>query len=447
MKLHFDFTKTTGKIKPIHAVGQPPADICDDGIEHSLFHYLTEANIPYCRMHDTCGNYGANVFVDVPNLFRDFDADENDPASYDFAFTDALFEKMVEAKLEPYFRLGVTIENAHMIKSYRIFPPKDPEKWARICEHIVRHYNEGWANGYRFGITYWEVWNEPDNEEEIARNNMWKGTKEQYYDLYAATAKRLKECFGDKIKVGGFANTGLYLGYMEKEEKYQKPHEVSHWEARAIYHTEFTRGFLRRVKRDNLPIDFFSHHSYMDVKRTEQIQAYTERLLAEEGFPDIEIHLNEWNTDRTRETRGTTKAAADVTAMMIAMQRTKMSVMCYYDARFSTSVYAGLFSPMTEQPFCTYYAFKAFGKLYALGNAVETTGYGDGVYALAATDGKTRGVLIANISGEERTVETDLGSGYAAYRVDQNRMMFKTRVSTKSIKLKPFDTLYLEKHG
>ena len=447
MKLRFDFTKTTGKIKPMHGVGQPPADICDDGIEHSLFHYLTEANIPYCRMHDTCGSYGANVFVDVPNLFRDFDADENDPASYDFAFTDALFEKMVEAKLEPYFRLGVTIENAHMIKSYRIFPPKDPEKWARICEHIVRHYNEGWANGYRFGITYWEIWNEPDNEEEIAKNNMWKGTKEQYYDLYAATAKRLKDCFGDKIKVGGFANTGLYLGYMEKEPKYQKPHEVTHWEERAIYHTEFTRGFLRRIKRDNLPLDFFSHHSYLTVERTKDVQAYAERILAEEGFPDVEIHLNEWNTDRTRETRGTTKAAADVTAMMIAMQRTKMSVMCYYDARFSTSVYAGLFNPMTEQPSCTYYAFKAFGKLYALGNAVETTGYGDGLYALAATDGKTRGVLIANISGEEKIVETDLGSGYTAYRINEKRMMFKTRVSTKSIKLKPFDTLYLEKNA
>ena len=446
MKLHFDFAKTNGKIKPMHAVGQPPADICDDGIEHSLFHYLTEANIPYCRMHDTCGSYGANVFVDVPNLFRDFDADENDPASYDFAFTDALFEKMVEAKLEPYFRLGVTIENAHMIKSYRIFPPKDPEKWARICEHIVRHYNEGWANGFHFGITYWEIWNEPDNEEEIAKNNMWKGTKEQYYDLYAATAKRLKDCFGDTIKVGGFANTGLYLGYMENEPKYQKPHEVTHWEARAIYHTEFTRGFLRRIKRDNLPIDFFSHHSYMDVKRTEQIQAYTERLLAEEGFPDIEIHINEWNTDRTRETRGTTKAAADVSAMMIAMQKTKMSLMCFYDARFSTSVYAGLFSPMTEQPFCTYYAFKAFGKLYALGNAVEPTGDGDGVYALAATDGKTKGVLIANISGEEKTVETDLGRGYTAYRIDEKHMMTKTRITAKSIKLKQYDTLYLEKN-
>ena len=445
MKLHFDFAKTTGKIKPMHAVGQPPTDLCDDGIDHSMFHYLTEANIPYCRMHDTCGNYGANVFVDVPNLFRDFDADENDPASYDFAFTDALFEKMVEAKLEPYFRLGVTIENAHMIKSYRIFPPKDPEKWARIAEHIVRHYNEGWANGYRFGITYWEIWNEPDNEEEIARNNMWKGTKEQYYDLYAAAAKHLKACFGDSIKVGGYANTGLYLGYMEQDEKFKEPHKVTHWEERAIYHTEFLRGFLRRVKRDNLPLDFFSHHSYLSVERTKQVQAYAEKILAEEGFPDIEIHLNEWNTDRTLETRGTTRAAADVTAMMIAMQATKMSLMCYYDARFGTSVYAGFFNPLTEKPFCTLYAFKAFGKLYALGQEVETTGSDkDGLYALAATDGKTRGVLITNI-GEEKTVETDLGAGYTAYRIDEKHFLTKTRVSTKSLKLKQYDTLYFEK--
>ena len=170
-------------------------------------------------------------------------------------------------------------------------------------------------------------------------------------------------------------------------------------------------------------------------------------MLAEEGFPDIEIHINEWNTDRTRNTRGTTKAAADVSAMMIAMQDTKMSVMCFYDARFSTSVYAGLFSPMTEQPFCTYYAFKAFGKLYALGNQVKTTGSDkDGLYALAATDGKARGVLITNI-GEDKTVETDLGSGYTAYRIDEKHMMTKTRISTKSIKLKKYDTLYLEKNG
>ena len=446
MKLNFNFDKVVGKIKPMHAVGQPPFDICDDGIDDSMFRYLTEANIPYSRLHDTLGDYGANVFVDIPNLFRDFDADENDPASYDFAFTDALLSKMIAAKIEPYFRLGVTIENAHMIKSYRIFPPADNEKWARICEHVVRHYNEGWADGFHFGIKYWEIWNEPDNEESIELNNMFKGTKEQYYDLYAATSKHLRACFGDSIKIGGYACTGLYLGYMQSEEKYVAPHEVTHWEERAIYHTKFFLGFLERVKRDNLPFDFFSHHSYLDVNRTLNVQRYAEKLLADAGFTDIEIHLNEWNTNRTRDTRGTTKASADVAAMMMSMHETKMSMMCFYDARFSTSVYAGLFHPLTAEPFCTYYSFVAFGRLYKMENQVEVTGdLCDGLYAMAATDGSARGILITNI-GEEKTIETNLGRGYTAYQIDEKHFMTKKRVSLKSFKLKKYDTLYIEKN-
>ena len=447
MKLQFDFERKLGKIKPMHAVGQPPLGVTDDGIDDSLFHYLEEANVPYSRMHDVYGHFGGFLFVDIPNIFRDFDADENDPASYDFAFTDALFEKMMNHKLEPYFRLGVSIENAHMIKTFRLFPPKDYHKWARICEHIVRHYNEGWANGFRYGITYWEIWNEPENEESIELNNMWKGTAEQYFDLYAVTTKHLRECFGNTIKLGGYASTGLYWGYMELSEKYTRPHELTHWEERAIYHSKFFMDFLARVKKDNLPLDFFSHHSYLDVAHTEKVQAYVERLLAEAGFPDAEIHLNEWNTDRTRETRGTTRAAADTAAMMISMQSTKMSVMCFYDAQFGTSVYAGLFNPTTREPYCTYYSLKAFGKLYAMGDQVEVTGdLGGGLYALAATNGKERGILITNIGEDPKEIETNLGRGYTAYAIDEKHFMTKKRISVKKFTLKQYDTLYLEKN-
>ena len=69
----------------------------------------------------------------------------------------------------------------------------------------------------------------------------------------------LHECFGDSIKIGGYSSTGLYIGYMEQSEKYKQPHEITPWEERAIYHTKFFLGFLDRVKRDNLPFDFFSH--------------------------------------------------------------------------------------------------------------------------------------------------------------------------------------------
>ena len=41
-------------------------------------------------------------------------------------------------------------------------PPRDPARWAAVCAGIVRHYNEGWAGGFRHDIRYWEIWNEPD---------------------------------------------------------------------------------------------------------------------------------------------------------------------------------------------------------------------------------------------------------------------------------------------
>ena len=119
-----DFTKRLGKVKMMHAGGQPPLYYWDT----SDFHYMTDAGIPQSRLHDAGGAYGRNQFVDVPNIFRDFSADENDPASYAFEFTDFLIGALVEAGVEPYFRLGVTIENARLIRRFTTLPPEDFEK-------------------------------------------------------------------------------------------------------------------------------------------------------------------------------------------------------------------------------------------------------------------------------------------------------------------------------
>ena len=99
MKLTVDFSKALGKIKAMHAVGQPPFL----GMTFDNFKYLSAAHIPYSRLHDVGGAYGKGVFVDIPNLFRDFDADENDPGSYDFAFTDALLGALMEYGVKPFF--------------------------------------------------------------------------------------------------------------------------------------------------------------------------------------------------------------------------------------------------------------------------------------------------------------------------------------------------------
>ena len=77
VQITYDFQKVLGKIKPMHGVGQPPMI----GVKTDYFKYLTDANIPYSRLHDVGGRFGGGIFVDIPNIFRDFDADETDPAS------------------------------------------------------------------------------------------------------------------------------------------------------------------------------------------------------------------------------------------------------------------------------------------------------------------------------------------------------------------------------
>ena len=135
MNITLNANQAVGKMKPMHGVGQGPFR----GVDFHLFQHLKEAGIPYSRLHDVGGAYGLNRFVDIPNIFRNFDKDPTDPESYDFVFTDLLVAAFVENGVEPFFRLGVTIENYASIKAYNIYPPKDYQKWAVICEHIIRH--------------------------------------------------------------------------------------------------------------------------------------------------------------------------------------------------------------------------------------------------------------------------------------------------------------------
>ena len=448
MNFEFNFDKKTGKIKEMHGVGQPPFW----GPGDDLFHYLAEAGIPYSRLHDVGGNYGGNVYVDIHNIFRNFDADVNDEASYDFAFTDWLLARLNEEGVEPIYRLGETIENYHFLKAYRILPPKDPKKWAEICEHIILHYNYGWANGFKYGIKYWEIWNEPDNGRDDTENQMWHGTPEEFYELYTVAAKHLKAVFGDEIKVGGYATCGFRHIHSDPERyggNWEKSDDTCYSSARSRNFIDFFEGFMQHIKREGAPLDFFSWHSYLSTERTVVCAEYLDRRLKEYGYGDVETQLNEWNNvceDRgsfdesyakAKLERGTGIAAAKTLSMMCAMQDTKTKILCYYDAGVDSSAYRGMFNPITSKPSPLYYAFPAFNELYKLGNQVECTKGKDGIYTLAAADGDKRAALIVNATYEERTVTTNLPSDMKAYLVDDVAKLDLKQIDTACITLAP----------
>lgn len=379
--------QTIGKIKPMHGVGQPPFSGCD----FSMFHWLTEAGIPYSRLHDVGGAYGEFRWVDIPNIFRDFDKDPYDAVSYDFVFTDRLITALVQSGTMPFFRLGVTIENDAAIRSYRIDPPADYRKWAVICEHIIRHYTEGWADGFTYDIQYWEIWNEPDNYEEPDENQMWKGTKEQYYALYEVASKHLKTCF-PHLKIGGYASCGFYA----LKNTFVAGAKSS---PRKEYFIEFFDGFLRFIGEHGCLLDFFSWHSYDGIENNRMYEKYVRQRLDEAGYTATETVCNEWNAEI--DSRGTAHHAALTCGMMLAFQNSALDSAMFYDARFGTSIYASLFNPLTAQPFPTYYAFKAFNELYRLGEQVALETDDSSLYAAAAKGDGRVCVLIANPNKED----------------------------------------------
>ena len=392
-KISVDFSKTIGKIKPMHAVGQPPFV----GIDFSMCDYLKDAHIPYSRLHDVGGAFGGGLFVDIPNLFRDFSADPTDPKSYDFAFTDLLITALVERGIEPFFRLGVSIENYRKIKAYRIDPPKDYIKWAQICEGVIAHYTQGWASGFHYKITYWEIWNEPDNYEDPQENQMWSGTPEDYYRLYEVASKFLKEKF-PHLKIGGYASCGFYAITQSKTE-------YGACSPRDQYFIDFFDGFLKYIKEKDCPLDFFSWHSYSSVESNVIWSEYARKKLDEYGYTNTEHTLNEWNC--RPDLIGTVKHAALTSAMMLALQNTSLYSAMFYDARCGMGIYSGMFDCKSCKPLPAYYSFVAFGELYQRGEQAYVGELPNGMYA-CASKGQDACLVITNLNEEDMHVSFNL---------------------------------------
>jgi len=359
-----------GPIKLMNAVNNGPSVKKPGGDQkNGNFEDYRALRIPYARTHDSvnCVAGGAHT-CDIDAVFPDFDADENDPKSYDFVFTDHYLDTIRRAGTEVFFRLGQTIE--HGPKKYGVLPPKDFAKWARVCEHVIRHYNEGWGWGTdnewttrniawsnQFNIVYWEIWNEPDldmSDAELPKNpRCWGGTVTNYFQLYATAAKHLKGKFPN-LKIGGPA---------------------------LCHSTEFADRFLRYCRDNSLPLDFFSWHTYArdpgqiagrcDVFRT---------MLDKYGFDKVESILNEWNyvkgwTDdfqyslEVESGRFNQKGAAFVLGTMVDCQYRPLDMLMFYDARISVGM-NNMFSKPTYQPLKGYYPFYAWSRLVDYGTQV-----------------------------------------------------------------------------
>lgn len=342
---------------------------------------------------DCCGIWGGGHFVDVPNIFPDFGADENDPENYDFHYTDEYIKAIQDAGTETYYRLGVTIEWGS--KKYASLVPKDFAKWARICEHIIAHYNEGWANGFEYNLKYWEIWNEPENPGNANGKCMWSGSKEDFFELYKITSKHLKSKF-PQIKIGGYGGCGFYeLTRTDIPEEWKE-------------FIPYFKNFLKMVKEENCPLDFYSWHIYTeDEKELFTHAKYVRETLDEYGFKGTESHLNEWNIGLEGESfakKHTMEGGSFLAAVMCELQKADYVDKAMYYCFSESSKYNGFLDQNNGTVSSAWYPFKAFGELYKLKNEADIQISGN-IYAMAAGDNNTKAILLSNYNDiEEKTI-------------------------------------------
>ncbi len=275
-----DYNKTSGKLNTFfnECVG---AGRANEGLradwQKQLAYVRKECGFKYIRMH--------GLLTDDMAVYTE-DAKGN--PEYNYMYVDVLFDFLHSIGMKPFVELGF-MPNALASGKQTIFwwrgnvtPPKDYDKWAGLIGNLVQHFTE------RYGADevktwYFEVWNEPNLSP-----GFWTGTQQDYFKLYKYAAQAVKSVNKD-YRVGGPATAGAA------------------WEPEMIEY----------CKKNNVPIDFISTHSYGVKQGFLDEYGNSGTVLAKEEFavsgdvlqsrkeiaassiPNLELHYTEWSSSYT----------------------------------------------------------------------------------------------------------------------------------------------------
>jgi xylan 1,4-beta-xylosidase len=183
---------------------------------------------------------------------------------FDFTIVDELYDAVLAIGIRPVVELSfmpaaLAVDPQDTVFDYAgiISPPKDWTEWhatiGALTQHLVDRY--GVEEVERWGF---EVWNEPNLVV------FWSGTQEEYFRLYAETARAVK-AVDSRLQVGGPSTA------------------ASEWvEALAAY-----------AEDHGLPLDFATSHTYGNLPLD------TRPALHRHGFEAAEIYWTEWGVGST----------------------------------------------------------------------------------------------------------------------------------------------------
>ncbi len=234
---------------------------------------------------------------------------------YTFAYVDKAFDAILDAGARPFVELGfmprelaTQTETLFWWKAH-CSPPNDMGAWVALVTATIEHWIE------RYGIDEvrtwpFEVWNEPNLVPHF-----WTGTRTEYFELYAETAKAIK-AIDPELRVGGPSSSVFVPDARYDGEYHDRSVESATAEApdpeNLPWKPVWIHEFIDYCAERDLPIDFLSTHLYptdfafdtqgvgrsisrqRDATRNDLV--VMRRIIAESPYPDAELHITEWST-------------------------------------------------------------------------------------------------------------------------------------------------------
>ena len=414
-----DFTVQSGRLRPeLHSSGWSPR--LHPRVMQNDDETIRALNLRFARTHDWALVASGQRIVDTHFIFPLAHLDPKDPKNYYFDATDEALRLARNIGLEIFYRLGTSIEHTDGVH-FNALIPKDFDAYAEVLAGIVRHYNKGWANGHKWGIKYWEIWNEPDGTSNMWclpgvdgrewNTEIWGKMRDLFISFFVKVLKRLKSEFPD-IQVGGPA-----LCWLNKEY--------------------FTR-LLNACKEADMAPDFISWHYYGSNPDDMVRSAYEARALCDSlGFKKTRLVLNEWhyllswdfirgpNSSPAMVSRaldGPTGHNAIDSACFNLAALTKFQTSRLDQAYYYGCAHQGNWGYMDERNEFnkSYYAIKLFGAVVRDYTALcRSESFKGTVSALAvkSADGRRRAILLADYRGTEQILAVDVRGAEKARHV------------------------------
>ncbi|WP_182113115.1 MULTISPECIES: beta-xylosidase [unclassified Actinotalea] len=267
----------------------------------------------YVRFH--------GVFHDDMFVYRTADGGGFGPPTplerpvHTYAYVDKVFDAILDAGARPFVELGfmprelaTQTETLFWWKAH-CSPPTDMGAWVELVTTTVRH----WIGRYGLEeVRRWpfEVWNEPNLVPHF-----WTGTRTEYFELYEATVRAIKDIDGG-LRVGGPSSSVFVPDARYDGEVHDKSVEAATAEAPdpdvLPWKPVWIHELIDYCAERGLPLDFLSTHLYptdyaydtqgvgRPISRNRDATLHDlealRKIIAASPYPDAELHVTEWST-------------------------------------------------------------------------------------------------------------------------------------------------------